>query len=97
MMTKPATTALINEFIISDNTLNKLKSISPILIQLLSFKLYNSKDKGEYTPFNYFILDNINKVMKIYDNMSKVKLPSFILKLIKGEINSNDYEYNYFK
>ena len=97
VLIKPTNTALINEYIISNNTLHRLNAISPILIQLLSFKLYNSTEKGEYSPFNFYFLENINKIMKIYDNMTKVKLPSFIIKLLKGEINSNDYEYNYFK
>ena len=93
---KPASSALINEYIISSKTLQKLNVIVTILIQFFSFKLYKSEEKGSYTPFNCFFLDNITKITKIYDNMIKVKLPSFIEKLIKGEEDSN-YEYNYFK
>ena len=96
ILVNPANGALINNYIISNNTIVNLNSISLILTQFASFKLYDSKENGEYSPFNLYFLKKIDKLLKIYDNLNLVKLPTFIGKLINGEISKDNYEYNYF-
>ena len=96
ILINPASGALINNYIISGKTLKNLNSISQILIQFLSFKLYKSEEKPMHTPFNPYFFNNVDKLMKIYDNLTKVKLPSFISKLINGDIDRNIFEFNYF-
>ena len=97
MLVSPANGAFINNYIISNITLQNLHIISQIICQFFSFKLFDSKDNGVYSPFNFYFLSNMKKVMDIYDSISKVKLPSFISKLINEEINKDSFEYNYFK
>ena len=96
ILINPANGALINNYIISNNTLMNLNTISFILLQFTSFKLFNSKENGTYSPFNLYFLKKIDKLLEIYDNLNLVKLPNFIGKLINGEITKDNYEYNYF-
>ena len=96
ILINPANGALINNYIISNNTLINLNTISFIFIQFTSFKLFNSKENGAYSPFNLFFVNKISKLLKIYDNLNLVKLPAFIGKLINGQISKENYEYNYF-
>ena len=39
----------------------------------------------------------MNKLVDIYDHIIKVKFPSFIEKLLNGEISKDSFEYDYFK
>ena len=96
ILINPANGALINNYIISNNTLINLNTISYIFLQFTSFKLFISKEHGAYSPFNLYFLKNINKLLQIYDNLNSAKLPPFIGKLINGEISKENYEYNYF-
>ena len=96
ILINPANGALINNYIISNNTLMNLNTVSLILLQFTSLKLFNSKDNGNFSPFNLFFLKNVDKLLEIYDNLNLVKLPNFIGKLINGEIIKDTYEYNYF-
>ena len=97
MLVNPATGAFINNYIISNNTLHNLHTISHLVTQFFSFRLFNSEEKGMYSPFNFYFLENIKNIFDIFEFMTKVKLPSFIDKLINSEISKNNYEYNYFK
>ena len=96
ILINPANGALINNYIISNNTLMNLNTVSLILLQFTSLKLFNSKDNGNFSPFNLYFLKNVDKLLEIYDNLNFVKLPNFIGKLINGEIIKDNYEYNYF-
>ena len=84
---KPDINALINDYIISNNTLNNMKIISQILWTLVSFKLYKNNEKDEYingsfTPFNRFFLEKIPEVFQINKMIIDVNLPNFIQGLI---------------
>ena len=97
MLVNPASGAFINNYIISNTTLHNLHSISHLISQFLSFRLFNSNEKGMYSPFNYYFIENMNKLVDIYDHIIKVKFPSFIEKLLNGEISKDSFEYDYFK
>ena len=96
ILINPANGALINNYIISNNTKVNLNMISLILTQFASFKLYDSEENGAFSPFNLYFLKKIDKLLEIYDNLNLVKLPTFIGKLINGELSKDNYEYNYF-
>ena len=88
----PGTWTLINNFIISGVTKHNLKEISFLVKQLFSANFF----VGDYTPFNWYKIDHITEVYQFFENLIQVKLPNFLDKLIKDELN-NSYEYNYFK
>ena len=97
ILTKPDTGTLISDYIISNNTLNNLKIISEIFLKFSSFKLYTENDIGNYTPFNIFFINNINKLIEFYIKLTEINFPNFLDELIKGNILKENYKYNYFK
>ena len=87
---------LIDNFIISRNTLNNIKIIAVIINQLASGKFFiNCEKYCDFTPFNWYFLEKISDVFDIFEELAKVSLPSFIDNLINGKIQDN-YKYNYF-
>ena len=94
----PATFALINKYIISGKTKHNLEVITPIILQLVSGRLYRNGGKhSDYTPFNWFFLEEMPYVIKFFDYITnKVKLPNFIEKFLNDQLDEN-YKYNYFE
>ena len=95
---KPDINALINDYIISNNTLYNMKFISDIMWTLASFKLYRDDDplKGEFTPFNRFFLEIIPKIFGINKLVTDINLPKFIEGLINKTINEDEYYFDLF-
>ena len=95
---KPATFALINKYIISGKTANNLEIITPIILQLVSGRLYRNGGKhSNYTPFNWFFIDQMPSVLKFFEYMTnKVKLPAFIEKCLDDKLDEN-FKYDYFE
>ena len=93
----PATFALINKYLISGKTLHNLEIISPIILQLVSGRLYRNGGKhSDFTPFNWFFLDQMPSVLKFFDYIKhKVKLPAFIEKCLEDKLDEN-FKYDYF-
>ena len=100
ILLKPDLNALINNYIISNNIQKNARIISRIINTFVSFKLYKNASMGKggnYTPFNIYFLENIPQVLKFFEKIIKVKLPSFIDNLINDKQSIDDYNYNYFK
>ena len=92
----PSTGALINNFIITENTMHNLEVVSSILLQLVSGRLYREEGKhGEYTPFNWFFIEEMPLVLTFFENLTKVELPKFIDDFINDKL-ADDYKYDYF-
>ena len=92
----PNFNALISDFVISGNTIKNIKVLNNILKKLFSGKFFlNNSTECNYTPFNWFFLDNMEKVLNFFDKTTNVNLPNFINKYINGEL-PNNYIYNYF-
>ena len=92
----PGLEGFISNFIISGNTLRNLFTITQILRRFTSGQFFESnEDTGDYTPYNWFFLEKLDKLNNICNHLTKVKLPSFIEKFINNEL-PEDYEYNYF-
>ena len=88
---------IVDDLVISENTIKNLKKISYILITFFSGKLYlNNAKEGNYTPFNWFFIENMNYILSLYDKVSNVNLPSFIEKYINDKL-PKDYSYDYFE
>ena len=97
---KPDLNALINEYIISKNIIVNTKTINNILLQLVSFKLYenNSILQGNnYLTFNNYFLEIIPKVFEFYKLITEVKLPHFIDELLNLNISIEEFYFDYFK
>ena len=99
---QPDINALINNYIISNNTLYNLKIITDIFSTLISFKLFKDKDDnvyfapGNYTPFNRIFLEIIPQVFEVNKVIIDVNLPKFIDGLINKTINEEEYCFDYF-
>ena len=75
--------SFINNFIISGATIQNLETISEIIHKLISFSfIKGDEDNGDFTPFNRYFLNKMPKVFNFFENISKVKLPNFIEKII---------------
>ena len=98
ILKNPGLEAFINNFIISQNTFDNLNIISIIINRLTSASFYKSTDEKEsdFTPYNWYFIEKMEKIIKIFNYLTKISIPSFIEKYIKGEL-PQDYEFNYFK
>ena len=97
ILKKPEINALINNFIISNATKVNVIYISNVLWQLVSFKFFKNGAGGNYTPFNNYFFEIIEKVFNFYDLITKEKLPPFIMQLINNNISKDEYVFDYFK
>ena len=67
-----------------------------ILKKYISFDLFTSDDSEfNLTPFNLYIIHNIENIVNLFQNITKIKLPLFIEKLINNKLPI-EYEYDYF-
>jgi hypothetical protein len=97
IMNNPGFNLLIDDFIISKNTLKNIKLVIEIISQMTSGKLYiNSEKNNGFTPFNWYFLDKMPIIFDIFEELTKVSLPSFIEKLLDDKIGEK-YRYNFFK
>ena len=53
-------------------------------------------EQNVFTPFNWYILEKMPKLIEFLNNICQVRLPPFIDKLLNDELPEN-YEYDYFK
>ena len=93
----PSIGTLINNFIISGNTIHNLNIISYILLQFVSGNFFkNNLKNGDFTFFNRFFVEKMHKLFQFFETITNVELPSFIEKYINDEL-PNNYKYDYFK
>ena len=92
----PRFSSFINNFIISGVTLQNLETISNIIEKLISFNfIKGDEDNGDLSPFNRYFLDKMPTVLEFFDNLSQVKLPPFIEKVINNP--EKNFVYDYFQ
>ena len=93
----PSTGALINNFIISGNTLHNLNIISYIILQFASGNFFkNNLKNGDFTLYNSFFIEKMPKLFQFFEKLTRAELPPFIKKFINDKL-PNDYKYDYFK
>ena len=97
ILSNPATNALISEFIISENTLHNLKTITNIIVKMSSGTLYEDENPKDsyYTPFNWLLLDKMPDLLTFIESITKATLPTFIDSYINDKC-AKDYKYSYF-
>ena len=89
--------SLVNEFNLTSKQKNSLIIFSEIIKKFTLCKLFkDDKNEGNYTPFNWMIIEKMPLLLDFYEKMTNVKLPDFIEKLIDNKL-SKDYKYNYFE
>ena len=95
---KPDINALINDYIISNNTLYNMNIICDIFWKLASFKLFKDNDslEGELTPLNRVFLEKIPEIFQINKILIDINLPNFIDGLINKTINEDEYHFDFF-
>ena len=93
LLIEPDLNLFINECIISDSTKTKLNILLTILNKLIFGKLF---ENNHLSPFNWYFIEKMPKLIEFLDKISEVKLPYLIEKLINDELPDN-YEYDYFK
>ena len=93
----PGLGASIDDLIISETTKHNATIINLVLKKLVSGRLFQTEidSDSDYTPLNWFFLDQMPEVLKFFDNITKVALPNFIEKLINDEL-PNNFELDYF-
>ena len=82
---------------ISENTSYNLKIICQILKKYIDGDLFCSEDSEfNFTPFNLYIINNIENVFNLIQNLIKVELSPYIEIFINNKL-TQDLEYDYFK
>ena len=95
VLNNPTQGALINNYIISNNTMYNMNEAIKIIERFSSFILYEAKD-SYFSPFNNYFLENVHKLIKINEVLIKSKIPNFINKIIEGKISINE-KYDFFQ
>ena len=95
ILTNPGEGVLINNFIISNNTIKNLEIINTVLEQLVSGKFFLNRN-SDYSAFNWYFLEKMPEIIKLFEDLTKVRLPSFIEELLYDKLDKN-YKYDYFK
>ena len=96
ILENPGVGVLINNFIISRNTLSNIKIINKILIQFVSGKLFQDTQDNYFTPFNWYFLEKMPDIINIFEKITKVTLPHFIEDLLNDRLKE-DFQYDYFR
>ena len=92
----PSFKAFISDFVISGNTIKNIEVINFIIKKLFSGKFFlNNLEEGDYTPFNWFFMDNMDKIINFFCKTTNVHLPFFIEQYINEQL-PRDYFYEYF-
>ena len=92
----PSFNALISDFVVSRNTLKNIKIMNYVLDKLFSGKLFqNNSIERDYTPFNLYFLDKIDKILQFLEKSTTINLPQFI-ELCANNKLPNNYLYDFF-
>ena len=99
MLLEPSIYSLINDFIISDNTRCNISIIMGIINKFSSGQFYkDTQIEGQFTPFNWYFLLKIPKLLEFFEKASNIDLPDYIQKIFDDNNNNEfDSEYNYFE
>ena len=106
LLCEPYKKLLLTDYLIFEDTEKNAKIIGKIFEKLILGELFSNKDK-DYFPFNLYFIKKMKEIVNIYDNLTKVKLPEIVEKIINEnmeekiefkyeEINKEDIIYNKF-
>ena len=90
----PALYTLMNEHLIIGKTTEILRIIEKILTSFMEGNFFD--EETSFVPFNIFFIEKMPILLKFFDNLNQVVLPSFIDKFINHQL-PEDYTYDYFQ
>ena len=97
MIFNPGYLTLIDDFIITENQETNLSTLRGVIRKFSLGKLFqDDQAEGNYTPFNWMLIEKMPMLIEFFENINNVNLPKFIENLIDGKLD-NDYKYDYFK
>jgi len=97
MLFNPGYLTLIDDFIITENQETNLNNLRGIIRKFSLGKLFqDDQAEGNYTPFNWMLIEKMPMLIDFFENINNVNLPEFIEKLIDDKLE-NDYKYDYFQ
>ena len=85
--------ALIENYIIPQNTMNNLKIIIEIFIRFIMGKLYIDNEKKNLCPFNRFFIEKMPDLINFIDNLINVNIPKFLENIFD---DNNDYKFDIY-
>ena len=94
ILKNPSLLLFINEFLVSDKTMEKIRRIKEVLEQFTLGQFFDDKDYLK--PFNNYFIEKMPTLIDFFNNVCQIELPSFIDKLINDKLPEN-YQYNYFE
>ena len=96
MIYNPGYLTLIDDFIITENQETNLSTLRGVIKKFSLGKLFqDDQAEGNYTPFNWMLVEKMPLLIEFFENINNVNLPEFIEKLIDDKLD-NDYKYEYF-
>ena len=95
---KPDYNGLISDIIINENTFTKINILENIIIQFISGNFFNNIEHSNFTPFNWFFIEAIEKLNKFFDLITSMNtiLPNYIENILIND-NYDDFYYDYFE
>ena len=103
ILQNPSFNALLNDFIISGNTMSNINIVIYIVKKIFSGKLFqinsilpDGEEEQNLTIFNKYIMNAMENTFTFYEKLINISLPPFIDKYINNSLPS-DYIYDYFK
>ena len=90
----PALLTLMNQRLILGKNMEILRTIKYVLNRFIEGNFFD--EGNSYVPFNIYFLEKMPTLMKFFENLNQVVLPSFIDKFINNQLNQ-DYIYDYFQ
>ena len=92
LLCEPLKEFIVTEYLVFENTIFNLRMLSEIFSKLIFGELYSSEEHN-YLAFNLFFIEKVKDMTKIYDEVTKVKLPNYIEKIIYNP--EDNFEFNY--
>ena len=85
--------ALIENYIIPQNTMNNLKIIIDIFVNFIMGKLYFDNENIYLSPFNRFFIEKMPDFINFIDNLINVSIPNYLENIFN---DNNDYKFDIY-
>lgn len=97
IFTIPDFNGLITSVLVSGSTKKNIILLQKLIRQLINGGFFNANKHPDLTPFNMFFLSMMPRVFEFFDALVDVKLPSTLENMLLGQIDEDNFIYNYFE